>query len=209
VPDPRFLDAVRQAAKDYAASEHRLRLAVTAARQADEPIATIAKAAGVTRQTVYNWSRDYDRGSAGVTVTDRTSLAELPTQRPRAVKGAPVLVLTRSKFPTGRPKWDGHMGKAAGYAGDMLGVTVKGKIVDIVAHSWALIGDASDKGSRPEPCDRVICLPNDNADDMSAALGTVADSTGPHGPIEVIELAGMTRCQRWAIVLPAASDELQ
>lgn len=206
--DPRFLDAVRQAAKDYATSEHRLRLAVTAARQADEPIAAIAKAAGVTRQTVYNWSQDYNQGSPGLTVSDRTPLAELPTQRPRAIKGAPVLVLTRAKFPAGRPKWDGHVGKAVGYAGDLLGVSVPSKIVDIIAHSWALIGDASGKGTRPQPGDRVICLPDDDAGDMGAALGTVADSTGPDGPIDVIEFDGVTRCNRWAIVL-SAGDEPQ
>jgi Homeodomain-like domain len=204
--DPRFLDAVRQAATDYASSEHRLRLAVTAARQADEPIAAIAKAAGVTRQTVYNWSQDYDQGH-GLTVSDRTPLAELPTQRPRTVKGAPVLVLTRSKFPTGRPRWDGHIGKAVAYAGDLLGVTLPNKIVDIIAHSWALIGDASGQGVRPEPGDRVICLPDDNAGDTGAALGTVADSTGPDGPIDVIEADGVTRCNRWAIVLPADSQK--
>jgi hypothetical protein len=73
----------------------------------------------------------------------------------------------------------------------------------------ALIGDASGKGPRPEPGDRVIYLPNDNADDMSAALGMVADSTSPHLPIEVIELDGMTRCHRWAIVLLAAGDDPQ
>lgn len=205
--DPRFLDAVRQAAKDYSASEHQLRLAVTAARQADEPIATIAKAAGVTRQTVYNWSQGYAQGQAGLTVSDRTPLAELPTQRPRTVKGAPVLVLTRSKFPAGRPKWDGHIGKASGYAGDLLGVSVPSKIVDVIAHSWALIGDANGNGARPEPGDRVICLPDDDAGDMSAALGTVADSTGPDGPIDVLELDGMTRCHRWALVLSAAGVE--
>jgi len=201
--DPRFLDAVRQAAKDYATSEHQLRLAVTAARQADEPIAAIAKAAGVTRQTVYNWSHDYNQGSPGLTVSDRTPLAELPTQRPRAVKGAPVLVLTRAKFPAGRPRWDGHIGKAVAYAGDRLGVSAPGKIVDIIAYSWALVGDASGKGARPVPGDRVICLPDDDAGDMGAALGTVAASTGPDGPIDVIEFDGVTRCNRWAIVLPA------
>ena len=204
--DPRYLDAVRQAAKDYATSEHRLRLAVTAARQADEPIAVIAKAAGVTRQTVYNWSQDHNQGSPGLKVSDRTPLAELPTQRPRAIKGAPVLVLTRAKFPTGRPKWDGHIGKAVMYAGDQLGVSVPSKIVDIIAHSWALIGDASGNGVRPQPGDRVICLPDDDTGDMGAALGTVADSTGPSGPIDEIEVEGMTRCNRWAIILSPGDE---
>jgi hypothetical protein len=60
---------------------------------------------------------------------------------------------------------------------------------------------------RPEPGDRVICLPDDDAGDMTAALGTVADSTRPDGPIDVLELDGMTRCRRWALVLPAAGDE--
>lgn len=202
---PSFLDAVRQAARDYADSEHRLRLAVTAARQADVPIATIAKTAGVTRQTVYNWSQDYDPRGGSLAVDDHTSMTELPTQRPHAIKGALVLVLTRSRFPSGRPKWDGHIGKAIMYAGDMLGVSVPGKIVDIIAHSWALIGDASGNGPRPQPGDRVICLPADG--ETGAALGTVADSTGPDGPIDVIEVEGMTRCHRWAIVLsPEAGD---
>lgn len=205
--DPRFLDAVRQAAKDHAASEHQLRVAVTMARQADEPIAAIAKAAGVTRQTVYSWSQAYEQGSPGLAVSDRTPLAELPTQRPRAVKGAAVLVLTRSKFPSGRPKWDGHIGKAAGYAGDMLGVSVPSKIVDVIAHSWALIGDVSGEGPRPQPGDRVVCLPDDETGDMRAALGTVADSTGPTGPIDVIESDGVTRCNRWAIVLAAVEPQ--
>jgi len=203
--DSDFLDAVRHAAKESASSEHRLRLAVTAARQADVPIAAIAKAAGVTRQTVYNWSQDYDPRGGSLTVSDHTRLTELPTQRPRTAKGAPVLVLTRSRFPGGRPKWDGHIGKAVMYAGDMLGVTVPGKIVDIIAHSWALIGDASGNGPRPHPGDRVICLPDDG--DTAAALGTVADSTGPAGPIDVIEVEGMTRCNQWAIVLPATTTD--
>jgi hypothetical protein len=201
--DPHFLDAVRQAAKDYATSEHRLRLAVTAARQADEPIAAIAKAAGVTRQTVYTWSEHFNQGNSSPAVSDRMSLADLPTQRPRAAKGAPVLVLTRAKFPAGRPKWDGHIGKVVGYPGDFLGVSVPGKIVDIIAFSWALVGDAAGNGARPHPGDRVIVLPDDNTGDMSAALGTVADSTGPDGPIDVIEFDGVTRCNRWAIVLTA------
>ncbi len=199
--DPEFLEAVRQAAKTFSDSEHQLRIAVATAHQADVPIAAIAKAAGVTRQTVYNWSRDYGTTEPGPAVSDHTSLAELPTQRPRAVKGAPVLVLTRSRFPAGRPKWDGHIGKAVMYAGDMLGVTVPSKIVDIIAHSWALVGDASGAGPRPHPGDRVICLPDDGG--QEASLGTVADSTGPDGPIDVIEVEGMTRCRRWAILLPA------
>lgn len=203
--DPSFLEAVRHAAKDYSASEHRLRLAVTAARQAEVPIAAIAKAAGVTRQTVYNWSQDYDPRGGNLAVSDHTQLAELPTQRPPTAKGASVLVLARSRFPSGRPKWDGHIGKAVMYAGDMLGVTVPGKIIDIIAHSWALIGDASGNGPRPHPGDRVICLPDN--EDTGAALGTVADSTGPDGPIDVIEVEGMTRCNRWAVVLPAETSD--
>jgi hypothetical protein len=203
--DPRFLDAVRHAAQDYATSEHHLRLAVTAARQADVPIAAIAKAAGVTRQTVYNWSEDYAPRGGSLAVSDNTLLTELPTQRPRTTKGATVLVLTRSRFPAGRPKWDGHIGKAVMYAGDMLGVTVPGRIVDIVAHSWALVGDASGNGPRPHPGDRVICLPDDDGD-TAAALGTVADNTGPEGPIDVIEVEGMTRCNRWAIVLSTETN---
>src|SRR6266511_1391754 len=137
-----FLDAVRRAAKDHEASEHRLRLAVTAARAGDVPIASIAKAAGVTRQTVYNWSTDYSVAGDALTVSAHTRLAELPTQRPHVTKGAPVLVLTRSRL-SRRPTWDGHLGKAIRYAGDLLGVSVPGKIVDVIAHSWALVGDSA------------------------------------------------------------------
>ena len=81
-----LLDDVRQAAKEYESSEHRLRLTVTAAVAAEVPIASIAKAAGVTRQTVYNWSADYGRGNQ-LAVSASTHLTELPVQRPRAVKG--------------------------------------------------------------------------------------------------------------------------
>src|SRR5260370_8462719 len=87
-----LLDDVRQAAREYQSSEHRLRLAVTAAVAAEVPIASIAKAAGVTRQTVYNWSADYGQGY-GLTVAAGPRLASLPVQRPPAVKGAPGLIL--------------------------------------------------------------------------------------------------------------------
>src|SRR5215472_4982765 len=90
--DVSLLDDVRQAARQYQSSEHRLRLAVTAAVAAQVPIASIAKAAGVTRQTVYNWSADYGQGY-GLAVAAGTHLTSLPVQRPQAVKGAPVLIL--------------------------------------------------------------------------------------------------------------------
>ncbi len=176
--------------------EHRLRLAVTAARAGDVPIASIAKAAGVTRQTVYNWSTDYSVAGDALTVSAHTRLAELPTQRPHVTKGAPVLVLTRSRL-SRRPTWDGHLGKAIRYAGDLLGVSVPGKIVDVIAHSWALVGDSAGEGRRPDPGDLVICIPD-------GTIGTVADSTGPAGTIDVIEVDGVTRCSRWALVLPGA-----
>ena len=71
----------------------------------------------------------------------------MPVQRPETVKGAPVLILgTRRKR---RFVWDGRRGKAAGYAGDRLGVSVPGKIADVIAESWALAGDASGQGRRP------------------------------------------------------------
>ena len=97
-----LLDDVRQAAREYESSQHRLRLAVTAAVTAQVPIASIAKAAGVTRQTVYNWGVSYGQGH-GLTVAAGTHLASLPVQRPRAVKGAPVLILgVRRKGRLGR-----------------------------------------------------------------------------------------------------------
>jgi hypothetical protein len=188
----RLLDDVRQAAKDYASSEHRLRLAVTAARAAEVPIASIAKAAGVTRQTVYNWSSDYGRASQ-LTVSASTGLTELPVQRPRAVKGAPVLVLS-SRHRRGLMKWDGRFGKASGYAGDRLGVSIPGKIVDVIAESWALAGDSSGEGCRPDSGDLVIC--------PDGTLGTVVDGAGTDGDIHIEADGQVSRCTRWAVVLP-------
>src|SRR5260370_2700570 len=127
-----LLDDVRQAAGEYQSSEHRLRLAVTAAVAAEVPIASIAKAAGVTRQTVYNWSADYGQGY-GLTVAAGTRLASLPVQRPQAVKGAPVLILgVRRK---GHLVWDGRRGTAAGYARDERGVSGPAQILDVIARS--------------------------------------------------------------------------
>ncbi|HYZ55215.1 MAG TPA: hypothetical protein VE733_17175 [Streptosporangiaceae bacterium] len=98
---------------DYEASEQRLRLAVTAARTAEVPIASIAKAAGTTRQTVYNWSADYGQED-GLTVAPGAHLEALPVQRRRAAKKAPVLIMgTRRK---GHLVWDGRRGTAVGYA---------------------------------------------------------------------------------------------
>ena len=135
--DVSLLDDVHHVAREYESSEHRLRLAVTAAVAARVPIASIAKAAGVTRQTVYNWSTDYGQGP-GLTVAAGTHLASLPVQRPQAAKGAPVLILgIRRK---GRLGWDGRRGTASGYAGDELGVSVRGKIMDVIAASWRTAG---------------------------------------------------------------------
>jgi hypothetical protein len=47
--------------------------------------------------------------------------------------------------------------KAVAYAGDRLGVSVPGRIVDVIDESWALAGDASGAGRRPHIADRVIC----------------------------------------------------
>jgi DNA-binding phage protein len=189
----RLLDDVRQAAKDYESSEHRLRLAVTAARAAEVPMASIARAAGVTRQTVYNWSSDY--GSATqLTVSASTALTDLPVQRPRTVKGAPVLVLSSRKR-RGLLVWDGRQGKAVGYAGDELGVKIPGKIVDVIARSWALAGDSSGEGRRPDNGDLVICL--------DGTVGTVVASTGTDGAIDVDVDGQVSRCEWWAILLPS------
>ena len=125
-----LLDDVRQAAREYESSEHRLRLSVTAAVAARVADRVDRQGRRVTRQTVYNWSADYGQGY-GLTVAPGTKLASLPVQRPQAIKGAPVLILgIRRK---GHLIWDGRRGKAAGYAGDELGVTVPGKIMDVIA----------------------------------------------------------------------------
>src|ERR1700734_663667 len=126
MPEASLLDDVRRAAREYESSEHRLRLAVTAAVAAQMPIVSIAKAAGVTRQTVYNWSASYGQGH-GLTVAAGADLASPPVQRPQAIKGAPVP--TRGPRRKGRLVWDGRRGRMAGYAGDELGVTVPGKIM--------------------------------------------------------------------------------
>jgi hypothetical protein len=186
-----LLDEVRNAARDYGASEHRLRLAVTAARAAEVPIASIAKAAGVTRQTVYNWSTDYGQGY-GLAVASGAHLEDLPVQRPRAVKGAPVLILgTRRR---GRLQWNGHRGKAVAYAGDRLGVRVPSKIADVIAESWALAGDSSGAGRRPRTGDRVIC--------EDGALATVEAASGESGDIQVVADGKLRTETWWAIVLP-------
>lgn len=190
--DVSLLDDVRQAARQHESSEHRLRLAVTAAVAAQVPIASIAKAAGITRQTVYNWSADYGQGH-GLAVAAGTHLASLPVQRPQAVKGAPVLILGVRR--RGRLAWDGRRGKAAGYAGDELGVTVPGKIMDVIAASWALAGDASGAGQRPRTGDRVIL--------EDGVLATVEDADGDPGRnIQVIADGKMLTRSWWAIILP-------
>jgi hypothetical protein len=183
------IDDVRQAAREHEATGHRLRLTVTAALAAELPIAAIAKAAGVTRQTVYNWSAAYGRGRE-LAVSASTLLEDLPVQRPQAVRGAPVLILSRR-----RGKWDGRIGKAITYAGDELGVSIPGKIVDVIASSWALAGDSSGAGRRPSPGDLVIC--------QDGALRTVTTTTAADGDIEVETDAQVSSCSWWAIVLPA------
>jgi transposase-like protein len=185
-----LLDDVRKAAREFQSSEHRLRLAVTAAVAAEVPIASIAKVAGVTRQTIYNWSADYGHGY-GLAVAAATDLASLPVQRPQAVKGAPVLILgTRRRR---QLVWDGRRGNAAGYAGDRLGVSVPGKIVDVIAESWALAGDASGSGQRPRTGDRVIL--------EDGVLGTVEDP-GDSGGIRAVAGGELLTRNWWAIVLP-------
>jgi hypothetical protein len=187
-----LLDDVRQAAREYESSEHRLRLAVTAAVAGEVPIASIAKAAGVTRQTIYNWSTDYGQGY-GLTVAAGTHLVSLPVQRPQAVKGAPVFILgTRRKR---HLAWDGRRGTATGYAGDRLGVRVPGKIADVIAESWALTGDASGAGQRPRTGDRVIL--------EDGVLATVEDADGDSdGCIRVVADGKLLTRNWWAIVLP-------
>jgi hypothetical protein len=187
-----LLAEVSQAAKEYQSSEHRLRLAVTAARAAEVPVAAIARAAGVTRQTAYNWAAAY--GSATqLTVSASTDLADLPVQRPRAIKGAPVLILSSGRR-KGLPVWDGRRGKVSGYAGDQLGVSVHGKIVDVIARSWALAGDATGAGQRPDPGDLVVC--------EDGTLGTVVSAAAPGG-IDVDVAGDVSHRTWWAIVLPS------
>ncbi len=189
--EEQLLHGIRKAAKDYEASEHRLRLEVTAARAAEVPIASIAKAAGVTRQTVYNWSAEYGQGY-GLTVAPGADLAALPVQRPRAAKRAPVLILGTRRGR--RLAWDGRRGTAAGYAGDRLGVSVPGKIMDVIAESWALAGDSSGAGRRPRTGDRVIC--------EDGVLATVEDALGDRGDIRVVADGRLRAESWWAIVLP-------
>lgn len=190
-----LLDDVRQAARDYQTSEHRLRLAVTAAVAAEVPIASIANAAGVTRQTVYNWSTDYGQGY-GLAVAAGTDLASLPVQRPRAARGAPVLILGVRR--RRRLAWDGRRGTAAGFAGDRLGVRVSGKVVDVIAESWALAGDDSGAGRRPRTGDRVIV--------EDGVLATVEDpGDGPGGSIRVVADGKLLTRNWWAIVLPGTA----
>lgn len=189
--EEQLLHGIRKAAKDYEASEHRLRLEVTAARAAEVPIASIAKAAGVTRQTVYNWSAEYGQGY-GLTVAPGADLAALPVQRPRAAKRAPVLILGTRRGR--RLAWDGRRGTAAGYAGDRLGVSVPGKIMDVIAESWALAGDSSGAGRRPRTGDRVICEDGVHA--------TVEDAPGDRGDIRIVADGRLRAESWWAIVLP-------
>ena len=193
--EERLLDGVRQAATKYQLSEHRLRLLVTAARAADVPIASIARAAGVTRQTVYNWSFAYGRATQ-LTVSASTILTDLPVQRPKAVKGAPVLILS-SRVRKGLKQWDGRLGQASGYAGDELGVRVPGKIVDVIAGSWALVGDSSGAGQRPDAGDLVIC--------EDGTLGTVEGNPATWGDIKVEQDGTVCRRSWWAMVLPGIS----
>lgn len=189
--EEQLLNGIRKAAKDYEASEHRLRLEVTAARAAEVPIASIAKAAGVTRQTVYNWSAEYGQGY-GLTVAPGADLAALPVQRPRAAKRAAVLILGTRRGR--RLAWDGRRGTAAGYAGDRLGVSVPGKIMDVIAESWALAGDSSGAGRRPRTGDRVIC--------EDGVLATVEDAPSDCGDIRVVADGRLRAESWWAIVLP-------
>lgn len=186
-----LLQDVRKAARVYQESEHRLRLTVTAARAAGVPIAPIAHAAGVTRQTIYNWSATYGLGY-GLTVTPRIDLDELPVQRPHAVKKAPVLIMGLRR--KGRLKWDGRRGTASGYAGDMLAVRVNSKIMEVFAGSWALAGDATGAGRRPRAGDRVIC--------EDGFLATVEDAGGDRGEIRVVADGQLRTEKWWAIVLP-------
>jgi hypothetical protein len=187
-----LLEDVQQAAGEYQSSEHRLRLAVTAAVAAKVPIASIARVAGVTRQTIYNWSADYGQGY-GLAVAAGTHLASLPVQRPQAVKGAPVLILGMRR--KRHLLWDGRRGTAAGYAGERLGVSVPGKIMDVIAESWALAGDASGAGQRPQTGDRVIL-----EDGVLARVEDVDGASG--GNIRVVADGKLLTRSWWAVVLP-------
>ena len=91
--------------------------------------------------------------------------------------------------------WDGRRGTAVGYAGDRLGVRVSGKIVDVIAESWALAGDASGTGQRPRTGDRVIL--------EDGVLATVEDADGdPDCCIRVVADGKLLARNWWAIVLP-------
>lgn len=100
-----------------------------------------------------------------------------------------MLILSRRQG-----KWDGRYGRAVGYAGDQLGVSVSGKIVAVIAESWALVGEASGAGLRPGPGDLVIC--------KNGTIGTVTAGTGADGDIQVEVDGEVSSHAWWAIVLP-------
>jgi hypothetical protein len=100
-----------------------------------------------------------------------------------------------SCFRLRRPAWDGRLGTAARYAGDRLGVSVDGKIADVIAESWALTGDASGAGQRSRTWARVIL--------EDRVLATVEDGDGdPGGCIRVVADRKLLTTNWWAIVLP-------
>lgn len=173
--DP-HLRSVHTATYEYEIAERRRRLTVLAARLAGVPVKAIAKAAGITRQTVYTWA----------------SLAGLPVQRPRTPWKAPVLLLHRLDG-NGRMVWEGREGVVdSNWAGGRVKVALPGNPIAVVADSWARIGDHTSGGKlRPSTGDIVIC---DNT------LGIVVEHTGLGGCIRVTT-AGKTRlCTRWALV---------
>jgi hypothetical protein len=118
-------------------------------------------------------------------VSASTTVADLPVQRPKAVNGAPILILS-SRIRRRSKQWDGRLGQASGYAGDELGVRVPDKVIDVIAGSWALVGHSSGAGQRPEAGAFVIC--------EDGTLGIVKGSPRTCGEIKV-EQDGRVSCQ--------------
>jgi hypothetical protein len=182
-----LLQELRRAAEQYVASDRQLRSTVSAAREAGVPITSIAEAAGVTRQTVYNWLTEQGT-SHRLVVPARPELLKLATQRPAAPPGTPVLLLNRLRRRSVLV-WDGRAGESDGYTDDRLRVGVHGRVTPVLADSWALVGDSTGRGDRPGPGVTVIR--------RDGTLATVHRDS-PAGDLLVDANGTVSRCSWWA-----------